>query len=82
VSKGCSVNVPGVGPGVELCDGAKLLEQSADNTLAVRVRTQLVELRHHSSECPLEFADRAFRVELALFVNAPLAFDELFAVKI
>ena len=76
------MNVPGVGPGVELGDSAKLLEQPADNPLPVRVRAQLIELCHHASECLFEFADGTFGVKLALLIDAPLAFDELFAVEI
>ena len=72
----------GIGPGGAPGHEIELLKNVADDLIGFVLFTQLIELRHHFGERPLDIADRALRVELALRVETALAANELFSIEI
>jgi hypothetical protein len=65
-------------PGHEI----ELLEHVADDLVGFVLFAQLIELRHDLPERPLDIADGALGVVLALCVETALATNEFFPVEI
>lgn len=77
-----SVRVSGVGPGGRAGNCIELLKEATYDLIGICCRAQPIELRQHLGQRLLNFADGAVRIILTLRVEAALAFDELFPVKV
>lgn len=73
--------MPGIGPGGEPGHEIELSKDAADNLIGSVFLTQPVQLGHHLCKRPLDIADDAFRVVLALGIETALTANEFFAVK-
>jgi hypothetical protein len=76
------IDLSGIGPGGKPGEHIELAEKAADDLICVSLATQPIELCHHFDQRLLDVADRAFRIELALLLEALLALQEFFAIEI
>jgi hypothetical protein len=76
------VNLSGVRPGSEAGHGVELLEQAADDFVGICMGTQAIKLAQHARQRFFNFADRVLGIELTLLIEAALALDEFFPVKV
>ena len=76
------MHLPGIGPGGQPSHEVELSKKPTDDLVGISLGTQPIELRHDFHERLLDIADRAFRIMLALLIEAALALHEFFAVEI
>ena len=76
-----SVDLAGIGPGKKPGHDVELLEKAADDLVGVGLGAEAIDLRHDAGERPLDVADGAFRVVLALLIETALTLDEFFAIE-
>lgn len=76
------MNLSGVRPGSEAGHGVELLEQAADDFVGICMGTQAIKLAQHARQRFFNFADRVLGIELTLLIEAALALDEFFPVKV
>ena len=77
-----SVDLSGIGPGRKPGDDVELPEESADNLVGVRFGAEPIELGNNFDEGFLDVADGTLRIELALLLEALLALEKFFSVKV
>ena len=73
--------MPRIGPGGTPGHEIELPENVADDLIGFVLFAQLIELRHDLRERPLDVADGALRVILALCVETALATYEFLSVE-
>ena len=68
-------------PGGKADHDVELAKETADDPVGVCGGTEVIELRHHAGQRPVDIANGTFGVVLALLFEAALALDEFFAIE-
>lgn len=77
-----SVHLPRIGPGRTSGNEIELSKHAAHHLVRLAFDTQAIDLAHDLCQRRFDVADRALRVELTLSIQAALAPDEFFAIKV
>jgi len=67
-----------IGPGRQVRHRVDLPQQLRDHVARIRALAELIEFGKNAREGVFGLDDREFGVVLALFIEAPMMFDELF----
>ena len=76
-----SVDLLGVRPRRQACDEVELSQEATYDLVDVILRAELLELSNDAGERGVDFGDRVLGIVLTLPLEAPLMFDELFAIE-
>jgi hypothetical protein len=76
-----SVNLFWIRPGGKPDHDVELPKETADDPVAVCGGTEVIELRHHAGQGPVDIANGTFGVVLALLFEAALALDQFLAIE-